>query len=673
MVVADGHATAPQDIGNEIQSELRSLSSAAKSGIGSREFVAEYIRVVMRFLPVRSMRVWLGDDIDQLLEIGHGDRGAEGSTAQFAEFPNRDVMAAALGSRSAKICSASTTDSANAGHQADSASWIFVPITGASAVHGLSFCELVPSASATATVCVNRLQAITEVVLPYFEAKFTRDLLREKSIERRFQEFNRSLHFEPSLSTTPSTVATEYLRFFEPDRTWVILRSSYRWKVKAVGGIPGFQRRADVVRKLERLVGLIARSNEPYVWSAGEVVQTVSPRFRKALDTYLDEAHVSKLRVEPLIPSRQSEDTLPGNRRESAIGFVVCEWFQPVAEEIDEGHWQIAREQCALAIRNATDWSEAPVALAMRRWRRGHSWKRATGWGMILAGLAVAAFFAAAIPLEYTIDATGEMLPVQRRHVFATSPGIIRVLNVNSGATVTQGQTLLEMDSPELELEIRRTEGELQTTDKRISAIEASRLDFGVTSSDSVSQINSLAGELKELRQKRENFGRELETLNQRRDELKVLSPIQGHVVTWDLERTLARRPVTRGQRLLTVSDNDGPWELQLRVRDDDTSDLFAAMKKNRNVPIEFVIVTLPEAVHATVLKSTSETVEIRIPGEDPTLLCRAEVPEALKQSAVEGMSVRSRIHCGRRPAIVVAFTKLWRTIREQILFPWGW
>lgn len=673
MAVAEGQPAAPVEIGNEIQAELRSLAQATKSDIDVRRFVAEYIRIVMRFLPVRVMRVWQGSDVDQLVEMGHASRSADGASAQFSELPNRDVMTAVLITKTAKIYSASITESDTGARPSSDAStsWIFVPIAGTIAVHGLAFCELLPEATESATICANRLQAITEIAVPYFDIQFTRELMRERATDRRFQEFCRDIHAEPSLATTSATVATEYLRFFQPDRTWVVLKAGSGWRVRAVGGIPGFQRRAEVVRKLERLVALVARTREPFEWSVGEIPKSLSPRFRAALDGYLDETHVSELRIEPLVPTRAADDA--ATSRDAAIGFVVCEWFQPSQSPMGESRWRTARQQAALALQNASDWSHAPVAQMFRRWRRTTTWNLVGGWGLVVASVAVAATIGAMIPVEYTVDATGEMLPVRRRHVFATSPGIVRSLNVNSGATVSEGQTLLQLDSPELELEIRRTEGELQTTEKRIAAIEASRLDFGTTSSDSVSQINSLAGELKELRQKRENFGRELETLNQRRDELQVISPIRGRVVTWDLERTLSRRPVARGQRLVTISDSDGPWELELRVRDDDTGDLFAAMKRNQAVPIDFVVVTLPETVYATTLKTISETVEIRSPGDDPTLLCRADVPEELKQSAVEGMSVRGRIHCGRRPIIVVAFTKLWRIIREQVLFPWGW
>jgi multidrug efflux pump subunit AcrA (membrane-fusion protein) len=292
---------------------------------------------------------------------------------------------------------------------------------------------------------------------------------------------------------------------------------------------------------------------------------------------------------------------------------------------------------------------------------------------MLLAAFTVVAALGALIPMEFTIHAMGEMKPVRQRHVFATSTGIVRTIAVTAGRDVSEGGTLLELDSPELELEIRRTDGDLRTTEKKITSLEASRLDFGLGSSDSTNQMNTLGGELKEQLQRRDNLRLELDLLHLRRDELKVVSPINGRVVTWDLEQLLSHRPVSRGQRLLTISDTEGPWELELRVADEDTSDLVTALQANKSVPLDFVAITKPEVVHSTTLRSISDTVEIRSQGESPTVLCRADLPENLKESAVEGMSVRGRIHCGRRAAIVVLLDKFWRSVREHILFPWGW
>ena len=506
-----------------------------------------------------------------------------------------------------------------------------------------------------------------------FTQQHTHELACDQDFHRQFQDFCRELHFEPSLTSTPATIAAEYNRLFQSDRTWVLMASGTIWFVKAASGIPSFQRRAEVLRTLEHFVALIGRTKKPFHWSAGTSNSGLSPRVTEALDRYLDEAHICNIRVEPLLrPDIQdvAEVELPAAQINA---IVVCEWFQPAHHSQSEVQWTAARQQAAIAFQNAFDWSQIPFAQALRRWRRAYSWRFLSGWGLAISLVSIAAVASALIPISYTIEATGELKPLHQRHVFARSPGIVRTLAVSSGTEVSEGTTLLQLDSPELELEIRRAEGELQTAEKRIASIEASRLDFGLSAPDSANQMNSLAGELKEHQQKRDNLGRDLELLSLRRNELQVISPINGRVVTWDLEQLLLSRPVSRGQRLLTISDTEGPWELELRVLDEDSSDLFAAIHANPSVPIEFVAVTMPDRIYSTTLKNVSETVEIRSTGDSPSLLCRADVPESLEASAVEGMSVRGRIHCGRRAAFVVVFGKLWRAIKENILFPWGW
>ena len=48
--------------------------------------------------------------------------------------------------------------------------------------------------------------------------------------------------------------------------------------------------------------------------------------------------------------------------------------------------------------------------------------------------------------------------------------------------------------------------------------------------------------------------------------DLNVKSPIDGQVITWDLNNRLMHRPVQRGQELLRVADPSGPWQLELQM-----------------------------------------------------------------------------------------------------------
>ncbi len=502
------------------------------------------------------------------------------------------------------------------------------------------------------------------------------DLLPQNSAAptffHRFQEFCREVHREPSWTTTSAALAHEYQRLFRADRIWLLTPSGRKWRMTSVSGVPGFQRRAEVVQRLEKLVAQLAGSGQVFRWEAGAELP-MSPQLHRSLDRYLDEAHVSRLRIEPL--------SLPGTERESrgsatkthTIGLFVCEWFQPPQELFQETQWSAARDQASLALQEAYDWSRAPISRWLRARRRSRSWLATLGRGAVVTVIAGGLAALAAMPVEYTIDAIGELQPVNQRHVFATSDGIVTDLDVATGDRVAAGETLLTLESPELELEQRRVSGELQTAEKRIAALEASRLDYRPEADNSASQLNSLAGDLSEQLQRRDNLRHELELLELRRDDLKMLSPISGQIVTWDLERLLGNRPVSRGQRLLTVADTSGPWQLELRVSDDDATDLAATVLDRPEVPLDFIVVTLPGELRLTKVRSLSETVEVRRQGEAPTLLCLADVPDMTAESAVPGLGVRGRIHCGRRPAIVFGFRKLWRAVQEHVLFPWGW
>jgi hypothetical protein len=496
---------------------------------------------------------------------------------------------------------------------------------------------------------------------------------REESTDRdfdaRFREFCLELYADPSLPTTSAIVANEYRRLFQADRVWVLLSGGRALRVEAVSGVAGFQRRAEVVRRLQDLARRVCHSRRSLNWAAGEP-PVESPRIREPLDRYLDEAHVAQLRVEPIGPPVRDEQTVSTTKNPAAA--IVGEWFTPTEHPPEESQWAAARRQTEMALSAAADWSRAPLARRLRGLRRQFRISRFLVWTAALAIVSSLVCALALMPVDDTIEGVGELQPVLRRHVFATSAGIVRQLDVTTGDEVSAGEPLLTLDDPDLELEIRRVEGELQTTERRIDALEASRLNQGSASAETVGQMNSLAGELSEQNQKRDNLERELSLLSFRRSQLEVASPISGQIVTWDLDRLLTRRPVERGQRLLTVADTGGPWQLELRVADEDSYDLCEALRGPQPVELEYIIVTMPGVVRSTRVREISETVEIRSPGERPTLLCLAEVADDASITAAAGLGVRGRIHCGRKAAIVVGCRRLWRAIQQHVLFPWG-
>lgn len=517
-----------------------------------------------------------------------------------------------------------------------------------------------------------RMQKLVDAVLPWFERQYVRRLQAERELDHRFREFCRELAVDPSRARTPAIVAQEYRRLFAADRVWVLLPHGRTFRVQAVSGVPGFQRQAEVVRRLEGFANRVRQSRQAFSWTAGRSMP-IPPRLELPLQSYLDESHVTQLRADPILePVGLTGNADPPAAHGKVSGIVLCEWFVPGDRPINHDLWTAASQQVGQALRMAEDWSNAPLASWMRRWKRHLSVPRAVAWTLLVTVLSVVAGSLALMPIDYTIDAVGELQPVEQRHVFATSAGIVRELNVASGQDVASGESLLTLEDPQLELEFRRVEGELRTTERRISALEASRLDQGHATSDTVVQVNSLAGDLSEQRQKRENLQQEMALLQHRRERLVVASPIAGQVVTWELERQLTRRPVARGQRLMTVADTRGPWQVELRIADEDSFEVCEALGKHQQVPVDFIVVTMPGVTRSTHIHEVSTTVEIRAPGEGPTLQCRGAVPEELAHVAVTGLGIRGRVHCGQRAAIVVGFRQFWRAIQQHVLFRWG-
>ena len=68
------------------------------------------------------------------------------------------------------------------------------------------------------------------------------------------------------------------------------------------------------------------------------------------------------------------------------------------------------------------------------------------------------------------------------------------------------------------------------------------------------------------MEQKQLAFDNQWELYKIKQLELDVKSPINGLVVTWDLQNRLIHRPVQRGQVLLRVANPDGPWQLELHM-----------------------------------------------------------------------------------------------------------
>jgi hypothetical protein len=178
-----------------------------------------------------------------------------------------------------------------------------------------------------------------------------------------------------------------------------------------------------------------------------------------------------------------------------------------------------------------------------------------------------------------------------------------------------------------------------------------------------------LKGEGLEARQALDSIDIQLELLARKRKQLEVRSPIDGEVVTWNVVDLLERRPVHRGDALITVADPSGDWELEVRMPEDRMGHIVRAQQANDgSLDVEYILATDPGTSLAGRVKEVHRSAEVR--GEEgTTVLIKVSIDPGELSHPRPGAEVTARVHCGRRPLGYVWFHDLVAFVQSRILF----
>ena len=482
----------------------------------------------------------------------------------------------------------------------------------------------------------------------------------------RFELFTERVHGSLNLTTTAYRVANEGRRFAGCDRVSVAVVRGSKCRLLAISGVDSPNRRANVVRQLERLSWAVTVVDEP-LWYAG-AADDLPPEIEDPLNAYVDESHTRALVVLPL-KEPQSEGR---TAKPKAFGALVVEQFYGGLDERLRETIAVMHGHSALALYNAMEVQGGPLVGLLRALGKARWFMRAKNIGKTLAVLLVAVAIVTAlatVPADFEIEAHGELQPLERRDVFAPSDGVVSDLQAAHAEQVNAEQVLLVLRKPELDFEFKRVWGELQTSRKRLAAVEAERLQNPRQTADERRRHSQLTAREEELRELISSLEQQYEILEQQQSELTVRSPIDGEILTWDLKQLLEARPVSRGQVLMTVADLQGPWVLELRIPDDRIAYVLAAQQAiSDDLNVSFVLAADP----GTKLSGEIDRVGVRTEiseTKEAFVLATVNIDRNAIPEPVPGGTVVAKIHCGRRPVGYVWFHDLWETVQSWILF----
>jgi len=491
---------------------------------------------------------------------------------------------------------------------------------------------------------------------------------------RQLEQFLTTIHRDWDLEATAYALANEARVLIGCDRVSVGVMRGRRFRVWAISGIDTVDRRANLVRRMEQLAETVAKVDEPLLYR--DEALNLAPQIEQKLQAFLDESQARHVAVIPLkdkLPTScvSEKKTRPAER--PVIGCLVVETFdterdqETTAQRIDS-----VCQHGELALANALEYDSLPLLSVMRA-VRSMRWyltlRRLPKWSVVVMVILLAIVATIMIPAEFTIEGRGELQPKIRHDVFATSDGIVSDLRVKHSQHVSAGASVIVLHDLQLDLEFSRVLGEMQTARKRLSTVQTSRLNTNPAGAHDRDQYNRLTAEEEELKELLKSLERQYQILEKRQAELTLRSPIDGQILTWDIDRLLRSRPVRRGQALLTVADVDGPWILEIRVPDNRIGHVRTAQNTFGNdLDVSFVLASDPGTVHQGKIERVSLTTDLDEETE-PNVLVTVAINRDDVAQLKPGLTVVPKIYCGRRAMGYVWLHELWEFIQKRILF----
>jgi multidrug efflux pump subunit AcrA (membrane-fusion protein) len=536
---------------------------------------------------------------------------------------------------------------------------------------------------ATYRGCEQFLTAVSELAADFHAFHELRNLREGDAYRDELLQLGRDAHVQLNLAETAYAVANEGRRLVGCDRLSVLLARGRRCRPLATSGVSRIERRSGAARRLAGLAELVRRTDEAAYYAEGH--GDGLPPVAEAMEQLAEESHARQIAAIPLRwPSKSDQfdgdnAKQPGNlsRRRQPLFVIIAEQFD--ARPMNRDRLAEMGEVCSTALYNAWEFDRLPLSWLLRPLAavKHQVTAHLPRTVIVLAALAAAVTALVKVPAEFNVEATGRLEPIVRRDVFAPRSGLIEELLVAHGDDVKKGDEMARMRDPQLDLELKRVGGELETAQRQLDAVRATRTNRAIRDTNPTDAYR-LSAEERELQQRLENLRRELELLRREREALVVTAPIAGRMLTWDVSNRLAARPVERGEVLFSVADLADKWQLELDVPDDRIGYVLAAQQAiQTDLPVRFRLSSDDREKHEGHIAEVCQTANVDESANaapSPKVLVKVALDKlnlsyAARRELRPGVSARAQIACGQRPVGYVWFHDVWDAIVEWIQF----
>ncbi len=517
------------------------------------------------------------------------------------------------------------------------------------------------------------LTQMCELAGDYLKTRHLRSFADRQAMWSQLEQFTRLVHESLDPRQTAYTIANEGRRLIGCDRVTVALKRGYHCRVEAVSGQELIEQRSNTVTMIAKLATIVVAGGED-LWYTGDT-SNLPPQIERAVETYADESHSKLVAVLPLEKPRSDKDD-----RESApeyLGALIIE--QITDDSLNESmrrRIDVVADHSALALTNAR---EHHGLFLLPVWRTiGKSrWlvQARTLPKTLLAVIAVVAVLVAlfVIPARLELSGRGTLEPVVKHDIFAGLDGNVIAVHVKHGDFVKKGQLLVTLENRDLSGQLFEVTGRLESTRQQMLSARSQLSDNRL----SREERERVAGQAAQYRQTVRSLEEQENLIKLKQQQTKVLSPIDGQVLTWQAQEKLITRPVEKGQVLLTIADSSGDWEIDLHMPEDRMGSVGRAMTAvkdksapDNQLPVSYVLATNTGARHHGRVREVEPIAHVQ--GEDGNVvLMKIDIEKSAhdKDDLRPGASVTAKVDCGKASLGYVWFHDVISFVQSHVLF----
>jgi len=432
---------------------------------------------------------------------------------------------------------------------------------------------------------------------------------------------------------------------------------------------------------LNNLATRVVAAGEP-LWHDG-ATDDLPPQIEEALEDYVDQSYGRNIAVLPLRePERRlgvdndsgaaGEIDRDNAHRGEVIGALIVEQIESdIPEDIFRARCDLVYEHGTRAIANSRAHSNLflmPLwrALGRATWvLRARTLPKTVGVVGLILGLVLSLTF---VNKDFNLEAEGTLLPdpESKHEIFAPIDGEVVAVLFDHNDKVKKGDTLIELRNRDIDIQLADIEGQILT-----NLAEQTKVQGQLSRRQLLkpAEERSLQAEKNELRVKYNVLIQKQELQKQRAEDLIIRSPIDGTVVSWDVEKTLRSRPIMTGQVLMEVADLDKPLMLEVELpekREGHLDEYLAEqglLGTDGSLSVTYILATDPDEPLAAVLELNSISMRADANEEHGAVIKMRAIPDQASLRELQprpGAKVIAKIYCGRRSSGFVFFHEIY-------------